>query len=257
MGINKKSSSNKHDKSDSKSVDLKNRLDLCQETLNCVQSNLNFFKACIARIITSLTETKSVLIVLEDLCRTKVNGSFYESELKIFEILINSELLKIDDIHKSTKYRGISLLNTKARKSFSKEKLLIDPYSTRKFELDFSLFNIDIFSPVDLSPGLNLGAKFCLSDLSINSKKNTLFVNNYQRENSFLNDFVTYRFNVDRMLDRALSISSVLDSKQVILDILKKSLLKEDNPLKDLKKINFARVKKHVKADFQRIAEYF
>lgn len=259
MGINKKSSSNKQHKSESKSVDLKNRLDLdlCEETLDCVQGNLNFFRACIARVITSLTETKFSLVALEDLCRTKVNGSFYESELKIFEMLINSELLKIDDIHKSTKYRGISLLNTKARKFFSKEKLLIDPYSTRKFELDFSLFNIDIFSPVDLSPGLNLGAKFCLSDLSINSIKNTLFVNNYQRENSFLNDFVTYRFNVDRMLDRALSISSVLDSKQVILEILKKSLLKEENPTKDLKKINIARINKQVKADSQRIAEYF
>ena len=46
MGINKKSSSNKQDKSESKSMELKNRLDLdlCEETLNCVQSNLNFFR---------------------------------------------------------------------------------------------------------------------------------------------------------------------------------------------------------------------
>ena len=59
------------------------------------------------------------------------------------------------------------------------------------------------------------------------------------------------------MLDRALSISSVLDSKQVILEILKKSLLKEENPTKDLKKINIARINKQVKVDSQRIAEYF
>lgn len=250
MAINKKSTNKKHSKTEFNSVDF------CKETLNCVQANLDFFRACIVRVITSLKEAKSSLVALEDLCRTKANSSFYESELKIFEILINSELLKLDHIRKSTKYKGISLLNTKAKKNLIKESLLIDIYSGKNFELDFSLFNIDLFSCVEAGPGLNLGAKHRLGDLSVDLKKQTLFVSNHQRENSFLNDFVTYRFNIDRMLDRALSISSVLDSKQVILDILKKSLLKEENPIKDFKKINFAKIKKQVKIDSEKIATF-
>lgn len=227
---------------------------LFKETFTGVKNNLEFFLSCMTRVVTSLKAVQEIIIHLEEFYRDKMDSSFYESELEVFQIILNSELLKIVDINKSTKYKGISLIETKAKNYIGRESLLIDIFSDTKFVIDFSIFNLDLHSDPVSEVGLNLGARNKLGDLTLLSNKEALDKSIVTFKRSFFNDFEFYRFNIERMLDKALSIKATIESKRSILLLIEQSF---DSGKKDKKSLpNFANLSKHIKEDSKKIAQY-
>lgn len=227
-----------------------------KEAFKSVENNLNFFKGCISRVTSSLSNALEVVNNLEEFYCANVNDCHYGSELETLQVIINSELLKIVNINQSTKYKGLPLLDQKADDFIGKEKLLIDIYSEEKYEIDFSQFNLDIYSGLVLEPGLNLGAKNKLAYLSLDYKNTSSSLEAYKYRTGFLNDFGSYKFNLQRMLDKALSISAILESKSVFLNIIKDACVDSDEFKSETKKINFVNLKNHQSEDSKKISEY-
>jgi phosphotransferase system IIB component len=215
----------------------------------CIRDNLNFFDACMTRVITSLKAIHESIIKLEELYQITASGSYYKSELEAFQVMINSELLKITDIYKSTKYKGISLLDMSSENFLGQEKLFIDIYSHEKYEINFPIFNADIDSDLESVAGINLGACNKLGDLCFEEMKNLV-------NGKYSNDFVSCRFNIERMIDKALSISATLNSKSMLLSIIEHVSLDEIKIRTEIEKIDFTNLENHASEDALKIAQY-
>jgi phosphotransferase system IIB component len=235
-------------------VKLNNKFEPSHASFLGVKNNLNFFISCMTRVITSLKRTQEIIVNLEEFYRNKMDGFYYESELEVFQIIVNSELFKIIDIHESTKYKGISLLDKKSKKYICHDELFIDVFSDKKFKIDFSFFNLNPDSNLSSEAGINLGAKNKLIDLNLIMKKTASKSGADIFKSSFFNDFDFYRFNIERMLDKALSISATLESKLMNLNFIEESLdFKKKNKKQ---KINFLALSKHIEEDSKKIAQY-
>jgi hypothetical protein len=229
------------------SEELSVELKIFRQSLFIISNNLNFFKACSTRLVNTLRQVKDQLQIIEALYVDYFQKQALASEAKKKEVLIHSEILQVLNLNNSTKFKGVSLMDSSSDNFIAEIALIIDVYESSKYKLDFKDFDLTLSEP---ESGINIGSKNVLL------KNQSNFENVYDYKNfevDFNEDFANYKFNVDKLLDKVYSLDLMISQKLEKLDELKKKLACDDSLNEELQKLDIKKVTSDLTEDSRTI----